>query len=75
MTMTEQRRMESTIRALLENHPDPALHGWLRETIRSFENRLSGIIDPRERQQARDAALVLIKTTLQEWSRNPPVQH
>ncbi|MDQ0454369.1 hypothetical protein [Rhizobium paknamense] len=74
MTVAEQRRMESTIRTLLENHPDPALHRWLRETIRTFELRLAGIVDPAEREQARHAALLLIKTTLTEWSRNPPVR-
>ncbi|TWD48274.1 hypothetical protein [Allorhizobium terrae] len=73
--MIENRRMESTIRALLDKHTDPNLHRWVRETVRSFETRLTGIIDPIERDQARHAALVLIKTTLQEWSRNPVMQH
>ncbi|WP_245297239.1 hypothetical protein [Rhizobium oryziradicis] len=73
--MIENRRMESTIRALLDKHTDPHLHRWVRETVRSFESRLAGIVDPAERDQARYAALMLIKTTLQEWSRNPVMQH
>ncbi|WP_321383979.1 hypothetical protein [Rhizobium sp.] len=76
MTMSlERRRMESTIRALLDKNTDPNLHRWVRETVRAFETRLMGIIDPHERDQARHAALVLIKTTLQEWSRHPVMQH
>lgn len=71
----ENRRMESAIRALLDRHSDPALHRWVRETVRAFETRLMGIVEPQERDQARHAALLLIKTTLQEWSRNPVVQH
>ncbi|MBD3752531.1 MAG: hypothetical protein IE935_08915 [Micrococcales bacterium] len=45
------------------------------ETVRAFERRLSNIVDPRERDHAQQAALVLIKTTLQQWSQNPPVRH
>jgi len=67
--------MESAIRALLDRQSDPALHRWVRETVGSFETRLSGIVDPQERDSARHAALVLIKATLQEWSRNPVIQH
>ncbi|WP_234893448.1 hypothetical protein [Agrobacterium vitis] len=71
----ENRRIESAIRSLLDRHSDPALHRWVRETVGAFEARLAGIVDPHERDQARHAALVLIRTTLQEWSRNPVSQH
>ena len=71
----ERRRMESAIRSLLDNYPDPALHRWVDETVRAFERRLSAIVDPRERDHAPQAALILIKTTLQKWSEKPPVRH
>lgn len=71
----ETRQMESTIRALLDKNTDPNLHRWVRDTVRAFEARLGGIVDPKERDQARHAVLVLIKATLQEWSRNPVMQH
>lgn len=71
----ERLRMERAIRTLLENYPDPALHSWVDETVRAFRQRLSGIEDPAERNQAGMAALILIKTTLQQWSANPPVRH
>ncbi|QLF69580.1 hypothetical protein FE840_008505 [Peteryoungia desertarenae] len=71
----ERRRMENAIRSLLDNYPDPALHRWVSETVRAFDKRLSAIVDPRERDHAQQAALVLIKTTLQKWSENPPVRH
>ena len=67
--------MESALRSLLDSYSDPALHRWVDETVRAFEKRLSNIIDPRERDHAQQAALVLIKTTLQQWSQNPPVRH
>ena len=67
--------MESALRSLLDSYPDPALHRWGDETVRAFETRLSNIMDPRERDHAQQAALVLIKTTLQQWSQNPPVRH
>lgn len=71
----ERRRMENALRSLLDNYPDPALHLWVDETVRAFEKRLSAIVDPRERDDAQQAALILIKTTLQKWSENPPVRH
>ncbi|MDH4440265.1 MAG: hypothetical protein QE284_07745 [Rhizobium sp.] len=71
----ERRRMESALRSLLDNYPDPALHLWVDQTVRAFEKRLSAIVDPRERDHAQQAALILIKTTLQKWSENPPVRH
>ncbi|MCM2291846.1 hypothetical protein NAC44_05835 [Allorhizobium sp. BGMRC 0089] len=71
MTSVETRTMESAIRAMLDHHSDPALHQWVRGTMRAFETRLAGIEDPQEREEARRAAMVLIKTTLQEWSRGP----
>lgn len=71
----ERRRMESALRSLLDSYPDPALHSWVDETVRAFERRLSNIVDPRERDHAQQAALVLIKTTLQQWSQHPPVRH
>jgi hypothetical protein len=71
----ERRRMENALRSLLDNYPDPALHRWVDETVRAFEKRLSAIVDPRERDHAQQAALILIKTTLQKWSENPPVRH
>lgn len=71
----ERRRMESALRSLLDSYPDPALHRWVNETVTAFEKRLSSIVDPRERDHAQQAALILIKTTLQKWSENPPVRH
>lgn len=71
----ERRRMETALQSLLDNHPDPALHVWVSETIRAFETRLKAIVDPRERDEAQRAALVLIKATLQQWSENPPLRH
>lgn len=71
----ERRRMESAIRSLLDNYPDPALHRWVDDTVRAFEKRLSAIVDPRERDHAQQAALILIKTTLQKWSEKPPLRH
>ncbi|MHA7970236.1 hypothetical protein [Rhizobium terricola] len=71
----ERRRMESALRSLLDSHPDPALHRWVDQTVQAFEKRLSNIVDPRERDHAQRAALVLIKTTLQQWAENPPVRH
>ncbi|WP_147179072.1 MULTISPECIES: hypothetical protein [Alphaproteobacteria] len=71
----ERRRMESALRSLLDSYPDPALHSWVNETVRAFDKRLSNIVDPRERDHAHRAALMLIKTTLQQWSQNPPVRH
>jgi len=71
----ERRRMESALRSLLDSYPDPALHRWVDQTVQAFERRLSNIVDPRERDHAHQAALILIKTTLQNWSENPPVRH
>lgn len=71
----QRRRMETAIRSLLDNYPDPALHCWVVETVQAFESRLKAIVDPRERDEAQRAALVLIKTTLQKWSENPPLRH
>lgn len=71
----ERRRMETAIRSLLDNHPDPALHRWVVDTVNAFETRLKAIVDPRERDEAQRAALVLIKTTLQQWSEKPPLRH
>jgi len=71
----ERRRMENALRSLLDNYPDPALHRWVDDTVRAFEKRLSAIVDLRERDHAQQAALILIKTTLQKWSENPPVRH
>ncbi|MGF0536856.1 hypothetical protein ACQQ2Q_02600 [Agrobacterium sp. ES01] len=71
----ERRRMESAIRSLLDNYPDPALHNWVVKTVGAFEERLSAIVDPRERDQVQQAALILIKSTLQQWSEKPPVRH
>ncbi|NKN35396.1 hypothetical protein HFC70_03410 [Agrobacterium sp. a22-2] len=71
----ERRRMESALRTLLDSYPDPALHRWVSQTVDAFAARLSGIADPRERDHAFQAALILIKTTLQQWSKNPPVFH
>lgn len=67
--------MESALRSLLDSYPDPALHRWVNETVTAFEKRLSAIVDPRERDDAHRAALILIKTTLQKWSENPPLRH
>lgn len=72
---SETWRMEKAIRSLIDKYPDPALHRWVDETIKAFEWRLSAIVDPRERDQAYQAALMLIKTTLQKWSETPPVRH
>lgn len=71
----QRRRMETAIRTLLDNHPDPALHRWVSETVHAFESRLKAIVDPHERDEAQRAALVLIKMTLQKWSENPPLKH
>jgi len=71
----ERRRMEIAIRSLLDKYPDPALHSWVAQTVRAFETRLKAIVDPRERDQAQQAALILIKTTLQTWSEKPPIRH
>ena len=71
----ERRRMETAIRSLLDNYPDPALHRWIDQTVRAFEERLHAIVDPNERDQAQRAALILIKTTLQKWAEKPPLRH
>ncbi|MBP1850171.1 hypothetical protein [Rhizobium halophytocola] len=71
----QRKRMENAIRSLLDSHPDPALHRWVVDTVAAFDLRLKGIADPRERDQARQAALVFIKATLQNWSENPPLKH
>ncbi len=71
----ERARMETAIRLLLDSNPDEALHRWVGETLHAFKLRLSGIDDPVERDQAGMAALMLIKTTLQQWSTHPPVRH
>ncbi len=71
----ERRRMEHAIRSLLDKYPDPQLHQWVMDTVRAFETRLKPIVDPRERDEAQRAALVLIKSTLQQWSERPPLRH
>lgn len=53
----------------------PLCTAGCNETVGAFEKRLSAIVDPRERDHAQQAALILIKTTLQKWSENPPVRH
>lgn len=71
----ESQGMDHALRSLLERNGDPALHRWVHETVRAFEGRLVGIIDPRERDQARQAALILIRTTLAQWSEKPAHLH
>ena len=60
-------KMENALKALLHNYPDPALHSWVMDTVRAFRSRLEHIADPRERDEAQQAALILIKETLQQW--------
>lgn len=71
----EVRKMEGALQALLQNYPDPALHQWVMQTVDAFRKRLEHISDPHERAQAQQAALILIKETLQQSSKNPPVRH
>lgn len=71
----ETRRLEMALQALLEHYPDPTLRTWVLSTARAFQSRLRHIVDPAERDQAQRAALVLIRETLREWSRKPPVRH
>ncbi len=71
----ERRRMEQALRRLLDRYPDPMLHRWVMETVGALQARLKAIVDPGERDQAQRAALILIKTTLQNWSEKPPVRH
>ncbi len=63
--------MEGALQALLQNYPDPACiagHGYRP----AFRDRLQHIVDPLEKEQAQQAALILIKETLQQWSKHPP---
>lgn len=71
----ERRRMEQALRRLLDRYPDPMLHRWVTETIGALQARLKAIADPRERDEAQRAGLILIKATLQNWSEKPPVRH
>ncbi len=71
----ETARMEGALQALLQNYPDPALHRWVMDTVRAFRDRLQHIVDPLEKEQAQQAALILIKETLQQCRSTPPVRH
>lgn len=71
----EQRKLEKTLKGLLERYDDPMLQDWVLKTIRAFENRLRHIVDPREREEAQRAALTLISETLRHWADKPPMRH
>lgn len=49
------------------------LKRWVNSTMAGFERKFAAIADPHERAQARTAALMFIRSSLEEWSRKPPL--
>lgn len=46
---------------------------WMMETMAKLETRLAkDVKDPRDLAEARAAALVFIRMTLEQWAKRPP---